>query len=70
MGQGRVIFTFNVRDFLVLAKKHSKHAGILLAMQSRWSLAELIAALDRTLSETDERGWIGQARWLNSFRSR
>jgi hypothetical protein len=65
--QGRVILTFNVRDFLVLAKKYPKHAGILLATQSRWSLAELIAALEYVLSETDEKDWRGQVRWLNDF---
>ena len=65
--QGRIIFTFNVRDFLVLAKKHPKHSGILLATQSRWSLADLTAALDRLLSETDETDWRGRVRWLNEF---
>ena len=66
--QGRVIFTFNVRDFIALAKKHPKHSGILLATQSRWSLADLTAALNRALSETDEKDWRGQVRWLNDFR--
>lgn len=66
--QGRVIFTFNVRDFLVLAKKHPKHAGILLATQSRWSLAELTDTLDHVLSNTAEKDWRGQVRWLNDFR--
>jgi hypothetical protein len=68
--QGRIIFTFNIRDFLVLAKKHSKHTGILLATQSRWSLADLTTAVDRVLSKTDESDWHGQVRWLNDFRSR
>jgi hypothetical protein len=66
--QGRVIFTFNVRDFLALAKKHPKHTGILLAAQSHWSLAELTNALDHALSNTDEKDWRGQVRWLNDFR--
>ena len=66
--QGRVIFTFNVRDFLVLAKKYPKHSGILLATQSRWSLAELISALERALTETSEEDWRGRVRWLNDFR--
>jgi len=65
--QGQVIFTFNVRDFLVLAKKHPSHAGILLATQSRWSLAELTDALDYALSNTDEKDWRGQVRWLRDF---
>ena len=66
--QGRIIFTFNVRDFLVLSKKHPKHTGVLLATQSGWSLAELTAGLDRALSETDEKDWRGQVRWLSDFR--
>ena len=66
--QGRVIFTFNIRDFLVLAKKHPKHSGILLAAQSSWSLAELTDALDHALSNTNEKDWRGQVRWLSDFR--
>ena len=66
--QGRVIFTFNVRDFLVLAKKHPHHAGIILATQSHWSLTELSDALDRALSRTDENDWLGHVRWLNDYR--
>ena len=66
--QGRIIFTFNVRDFLVLAKKYPGHGGILLATQSRWSLAELITALDRLLTETAAEDWRGRVRWLNDFR--
>jgi hypothetical protein len=66
--QGRVLFTFNVRDYLTLAKKHPRHGGILLATQSRWPLAELTAALDRALSETDESDWRGRVRWLNDFK--
>ena len=66
--QGRLLFTFNVRDFLALAKKYPRHSGILLATQSRWTLAELIAALDRALSETDEKDWRVRVRWLNDFR--
>jgi hypothetical protein len=66
--QGRILFTFNVRDFLTLVKKYPRHSGILLATQSRLRLAELTAALDRVLSTTDEDDWRGQVRWLNDFR--
>lgn len=66
--QGRVIFTFNVRDFLALAQVYQQHAGIVLAAQQRWSISDLIAALDRLLSETDAADWIGQVRWLNQWR--
>lgn len=67
--QGRCIFTFNVRDFVVLAHRYPQHRGILLAAQSNWSLSALIDALDRMLSETQAEDWMGQVRWLNQFRS-
>jgi hypothetical protein len=67
---GRTVFTFNVRDFLVLAKEYPRHRGIVLAAQSSWTLSELIAALDCLLSETEAEGLIGQMRWLNEWRRR
>ncbi len=66
--QGRVIFTFNVRDFPDLAAQYPQHGGIMLAAQRHWMLSGLIAALDRALSETDATAWPGQARWLNQWR--
>ncbi len=66
--QGRLLFTLNVRDFIALAKKHPRHAGIILATQSHWSRAELIAALDRLMTETEESDWPGKVRWLGDFR--
>ncbi|MBC8507884.1 MAG: DUF5615 family PIN-like protein [Chloroflexi bacterium] len=65
---GRCIFTFNIRDFIALAEQHPRHAGIILAAQSSWSLATLIDALDRMLSGTNADDWIGQVRWLNDWR--
>ena len=66
--QGRCIFTFNVRDFVVLARNFPWHGGIVLAAQASWTLSELIIALDRLLSETEAEDWIGQVRWLNDWR--
>lgn len=66
--QGRVIFTFNVKDFPVLAQRYRQHQGIILAAQRSWSLAAMIAALDRLLSETEADDWVGQIRWLNQWR--
>ena len=66
--QGRCILTFNVRDFLILARRYPRHAGIILAAQKSWALAELIAALDRLLTETEESDWVGQVHWLNQWR--
>ncbi|WP_414566960.1 DUF5615 family PIN-like protein [Nostoc sp. CCY 9925] len=47
--QGRCIFTFNIRDFIVLSQQHPEHGGIILAAQNSWSLSDLIAALDNLL---------------------
>ena len=66
--QGRIIFTFNIRDFSVLAGQYPQHAGIILAAQTRWTLVDLITTLDRVLSETEHDEWIGQVRWLNQWR--
>lgn len=66
--QGRILFTFNIPDFLALAKTYPKHHGLLLATQSRWTLPELINALDRIMSETEVEEWIGQVRWLNDWK--
>jgi hypothetical protein len=65
---GRCIFTFNVRDFIALARRYPRHGGIILAAQSSWTLSDLVAALDRLLSETDSDFWTGQVRWLNEWR--
>lgn len=62
--QGRCIFTFNVRDFLALAKQHPQHGGIILAAQDSWTLSSLIESLDRLLSETDAGDWPGRVQWL------
>jgi len=66
--QGRCIFAFNARDFLALAERYPQHGGIILAAQRSWTLSDLIAALDRLLSEATADDWIGQVRWLNQWR--
>ena len=66
--QGRAIFTYNIRDFIVLGKHYPRHAGIILAYQKSMSLSELITALDHVLRETDPDEWVGQTRWLNDWR--
>jgi hypothetical protein len=67
--QGRCIFTVNLADFVALAKDHPRHGGIILAAQKSWALSDLIAALDRLLSETEAEDWVGQTRWLNQWRA-
>lgn len=66
--QGRCLFTFNARDFLVLAPRYPQHAGVVVAAQRSWSLSDLIAAMDRLLTYTEARDWVGQVRWLNQWR--
>jgi hypothetical protein len=66
--QGRVIFTVNGRDFLLLAERHPQHGGIILAAQRRWTLSGLITALDQVLTTTDADQWRGQIRWLAHWR--
>ena len=65
--QGRAIFTFNVRDFLILAKRHPNHGGIILATQRSMTLSDLIQALDSLLTETESTSWVGQVRWLKDW---
>jgi hypothetical protein len=67
--QGRCLFTFNVRDFTILAQRYTRHGGIILAAQNSWTLSSLVAALDRLLSETQAGEWVGQVRWLNQWRA-
>ena len=66
--QGYCIFTFNVLDFVALARRYPRHSGIILAAQANWRLSDLIAALDQLLSEAEAEDWIGQVRWLNDWR--
>lgn len=63
--QERCIFTFNIRDFMALAKRYPYHHGIILSPQK--SMPELFKSLDRLLSETDADDWTGQVRWLNNW---
>ncbi len=67
--RGRLILTFNIADFVQLARTYPAHGGIVLAHQRDWMLAALIAAADNLLSQTDAAGWPGQVRWLNEWRS-
>ena len=66
--QGRAIFAYNIRDFIVLGERYPYHAGIIPAYQKSMNLNELINALDRVLRETDAEEWTGQTRWLNDWR--
>jgi len=67
--QGRCILTFNISDFMHLARVYPLHGGIVLAQQKDWMLASLIAAVDRMMIETNAEDWPGQVRWLNDWRA-
>jgi hypothetical protein len=62
----RILFTFNVRDFSDLAKKHPNHAGIILANQKSTRISELIASLDHILKTTQSEDWSGVVCWITS----
>jgi hypothetical protein len=63
--QGRIILTFNIRDFVVLAQRYPLHAGIILSTQV--STPVLIKALDKLLSTTSSEEWVGEVRWLRKW---
>jgi hypothetical protein len=63
--QGRSIFTFNVRDFLPLAQRYPRHAGILLSPQR--PMPRLLRALDRFFREAKAEEMIAQVRWLSDW---
>jgi hypothetical protein len=62
--QGRIVFTFNVRDYIALAERYPHHAGVALAAQRQWKLSNLIVALDQMLTATTAEEWMGQVNWL------
>lgn len=66
--QGRCTCTYDVVHFIRLAERFPHHGGVILASQNRWTLPELITALDRLLSETDAQDWPAQVRWLSDWR--
>jgi hypothetical protein len=55
-----------------VSDRHPRHGGIILAAApsggGSWTLSDLIAALDRLLSETEAGDWDSQVRWLNQWR--
>lgn len=62
--RGRCVFTFNIGDFMRLARAYPAHAGIILAQQRD----ALIAALDKMLTQTSAEEWSGRVAWLNEWR--
>jgi hypothetical protein len=64
----RIIFTFNIKDFIKLSKKHPFHAGILLANQKNTNVSELIDLLTKVLTITTPEEWLGQVRWIQDWK--
>ena len=63
----RVLFTFNVRHYILIAQKHPYHAGIILANQRSTRLTALITNLDRALTRTKAEDWTGQIHWISEW---
>lgn len=63
----RILFTFNVKDFISLAKLHPNHSGIILANQKSMRVAPMISALNKIFRETTAEEWNPQVRWLNDW---
>jgi predicted nuclease of predicted toxin-antitoxin system len=66
--QGRCIITYNVGDFVRLARRIPNHAGIVLVTRPDWTLSGLITALDRLLAICSAEELAGQVRWLSEWR--
>ncbi|NPV08216.1 MAG: DUF5615 family PIN-like protein [Anaerolineae bacterium] len=66
---GRAIFTYNVRDFVLLSREYPGHAGIIVAAQRRWrDVGTLVLALDHLLANVEPNGLRGRVCWLNQWR--
>ena len=63
--RGRIIFTFNKRHFMPLAKRGIDHAGILLSVQQ--PMPKIFKALDRFFNETSAEEMENQVRWLSDW---
>jgi len=63
--KGRAIFSFNRVDFIELAQRIPKHAGIILS--PRKALSKVFKALDRFFKETTAEEMQNQTRWLSDW---
>ncbi len=63
----RILFTFNIKDFVNLSQKHPFHAGIVLANQRTTNISELIHGISKMMMETTVEQWVGQVRWLREW---
>ena len=63
--QGRSIFSFNTKHFPQIAKKSSKHKGIIVS--KRKSLSVILKALIRFFHESSAEEMENQVRWLSDW---
>ena len=63
----RILFSFNIKDYIRLATMHPYHSGILLANQRSTRPAQLIMVIDCILTETTGEDWIGQIHWISEW---
>lgn len=63
----RIIFTFNIKDYINLSTKHPFHAGILLANQTTTNVNQLIQVISKILSDSTNETWTGQIRWIQDW---
>ena len=63
--QRRVIFTFNTKDFVRIARRVLHHAGIILS--PRKSMPRVFKALDRFFNESSAEEMEDQVRWLSDW---
>lgn len=61
----RVIFTFNTKDFVRIARRVLHHAGIILS--PRKSMPQIFKALDRFFNESSAEEMEDQVRWLSDW---
>lgn len=70
---GRVIVTFDRRDFRILAKQWTdrgqEHAGVLLCVAPGLSYGELLRRLRAFLDVVSAEEMVNQVRWLDASRS-
>ena len=64
----RLLFTFNIKDFVNLAKKHPFHSGIILANQNSIAIGQLVSALTKIMAETTAESWADQVRWIRDWK--
>lgn len=62
---GRSLFSFNSKHYMLLAKKHPQHAGILLSKQK--GISRIFKALDRFFNEATAEEMQDQVRWLSDW---